>query len=433
MSQFRLARLCLMLAALGVAPGLVTNAFAQKDDKAAAAAAAPQVNTVRPELAKLFDPAVLKQQLDAKNYADVQSRIAQAEALPNPTPYESYVIERTKLGLAAAKGDGTAIVASMSALLNSSFLSADEKDHFMILLGNQYYTDKNYPKAIEVYKRYQKEGKNPAEVRDALIRAEYFSGDYASAKNDLLPVVLEEEKAGKAPSETNLKLLASAANKVKDEATYSMALDKFVTYYPSDEFWTDAINRGVLRKPGYDAQANDMNTFRLMNSAIQKLPADDYISFAEYMLQQGFPTEAKKMVDTAFSNGVLTASNAKARQLRDKANKAAAEDAKNITAVDASTAKSKNGAGLVNQGWAYSTMGQYDKGIDFIRQGIAKGGLKHPDEAKLRLGIAQFRAGHKDEALKTLQEVKAGGGLSDIARYWIILVNHPTPATEAAK
>jgi hypothetical protein len=77
-------------------------------------------------------------------------------------------------------------------------------------------------------------------------------------------------------------------------------------------------------------------------------------------------------------------------------------------------------------------MDQFDKGIGFIQQGIAKGSLKQPDEAKLRLGIAQFRAGHKDDAIKTLQEVKAHGGLSDLAKYWILLINHPTPATAAA-
>ena len=38
-------------------------------------------------------------------------------------------------------------------------------------------------------------------------------------------------------------------------------------------------------------------------------------------------------------------------------------------------------------------MDQFDKGIPLIEQGIAKGGLKVPDEAKLRLGLAYMRAG----------------------------------------
>ena len=75
MSQFRLARLSLLLAAIGlnVLPAL---SHAQ-DAKPAPAAGAPAVvpaDTVRPEVFKLLDPTAVKASMDAKNYADVQSR-----------------------------------------------------------------------------------------------------------------------------------------------------------------------------------------------------------------------------------------------------------------------------------------------------------------------------------------------------------------------
>jgi tetratricopeptide (TPR) repeat protein len=195
--------------------------------------------------------------------------------------------------------------------------------------------------------------------------------------------------------------------------------------------WSEVISRGILRRPGYNGQANDINLYRLAFSAEQKLQPDWYTDFATLLLTEGFPTEAKKVLDTGVSQGVLTESKIKA--LHDKANREAASDAKTIAGGESKAAASKSGAGLVNLGWAYVTMGQYDKGIGFIQQGIAKGGLKQQDEGKLRLGIAQFRGGHKDQAIATLQEIKAGGGLSDLAKYWILLINHPTAATEAAK
>jgi Tetratricopeptide repeat len=428
MSQFRLARLVLMLAALGAAPGLVNTALAQKkEDKAAA----PQGPSVRPEVYKLIDSAQLKQLIDAKNYTEVQNRVTQAEAIPNLTPYEQYAINRMKLSLAASSGAD--VIPALTPLVDSPYLTAQEKDNFVLALGNAHYNNKNWTKAIEIFKRYQKEGSDPSKVRASLIRAQYLAGDYAGAKSDLLPLLAESEKTGKAPTEEDLKLLASSANKVKDDATYLAAIEKLVTYYPSDDFWTDAVSRGVLRKPGYDGQSNDINLFRLMNSAVEKMSAEEYTSFAEILLTSGFFTEARKVLDHGFNKGVLSNGNAKQRQLREKAAKGAADDAKTIASGEASAAKSKNGAGLVNLGWAYVTMEQYDKGIGFIQQGIAKGGLKQPDEAKLRLGIAQLRAGHKDEAIQIFQDVKAGHGLSDIAKYWIVLANHPTAATTAAK
>ena len=68
-------------------------------------------------------------------------------------------------------------------------------------------------------------------------------------------------------------------------------------------------------------------------------------------------------------------------------------------------------------------MDQFDKGINFIQQGIAKGSLKNPEEAKLRLGMAQARAGKREDAIKTFESIKGGGGAGDLAKYWIVLLN----------
>ena len=431
MSQFRLARLALMIAAFGASSALMNNAVAQKKDEQKPAAAEQKGPSVRPEVYKLIDPTAVKAAMDAKNYTDVQNRITQAQAIPNLTPYEQYAITRMRVSLAAATNNDAELISSLQAAIDSGFLSAAEKDNFLVSLGTTYYNQKNWPKAAETFRRYQKEGSDPSKVITYLIRAEYLNNEFAAAKNDLVPYIAALEKAGKTPTEEDLKLLASAANKSKDEATYSQALDELVKYYPGDDYWTDAISRGILRKPGYNGQLNDANVYRLSFNAVQKMSPDAYTDFASLLLTDGFPTEAKKVMDAGFAQGVLT--DAKARQLRDKATRGAADDARNIASGEASATKSKNGAGLVNIGWAYVTMGQYDKGIGFIQQGIAKGGLKQQDEGKLRLAIAQFRAGHKDQAIATLQDVKAGGGLSDLAKYWILLINHPTPATDAAK
>jgi hypothetical protein len=47
--------------------------------------------------------------------------------------------------------------------------------------------------------------------------------------------------------------------------------------------------------------------------------------------------------------------------------------------------------------------------------------------------MAYARAGRKDQAIKTFETVKAGGGLSDMAKYWILLQNHPAQGATAAK
>ncbi len=426
MAQFRLARLCLMLAAFGAtAPALVTSAHAQQKSDAPAAAAAPK-DTVRPEIFKLLDPAAVKPLVEAKNFTELQSRITQAEAFPNITPYESYVINRMKLTVASSSGNDAAAMPALEAVINSGKLTAAEQANFIQALGNMYFNAKNYPKAIEWFQRYQKESTTPDAVRPALASAYYLSNDFAKAKEALLPIVEAQEKAGQKPADKDLRMLASIAIKQKDDAGYVAALEKLVAAYPTEEFWTDLVNRGVGRKAGFDENTHLANMYRLQfATAAKQMAPEEYTNLAELALRDGFPTEAKKVLDAGFANGVLgKGSNAKAHAaLRDKANKGAADDAKNIASGEASAAKAKTGAGLVNLGWAYATMDQADKGIGFIQQGIAKGGLKNAEEAKLRLGMAQARAGKKADAIQTFQGIKGAGGAGDLAKYWILHLN----------
>ena len=52
-----------------------------------------------------------------------------------------------------------------------------------------------------------------------------------------------------------------------------------------------------------------------------------------------------------------------------------------------------NGDALVQVGFAYAMAGDFDNGIKLIDQGIAKGSLRRPDDAKLRLGMALLQSG----------------------------------------
>ena len=53
-----------------------------------------------------------------------------------------------------------------------------------------------------------------------------------------------------------------------------------------------------------------------------------------------------------------------------------------------------------------------------MQQGIAKGSLKRPDDAKLHLGIAQLLAGEHGKAHTTLRAVAGNDGTADLARLW---------------
>ena len=80
----------------------------------------------------------------------------------------------------------------------------------------------------------------------------------------------------------------------------------------------------------------------------------------------------------------------------------------------------KTGEALVSIGMDHLYNGQAAKGVQLIQQGIAKGGLKRPEDAKLHLGIGQLVAGDKAKAQATFKTVQGADGTADLARLWAL-------------
>ncbi len=69
-------------------------------------------------------------------------------------------------------------------------------------------------------------------------------------------------------------------------------------------------------------------------------------------------------------------------------------------------------------GLAYLGSQQYDKAVEAINRSLAKN-PQNPD-ARLTLGIAELRAGRKDEARKAFKAVKGDPTLERLANLWTL-------------
>jgi tetratricopeptide (TPR) repeat protein len=97
-----------------------------------------------------------------------------------------------------------------------------------------------------------------------------------------------------------------------------------------------------------------------------------------------------------------------------------AEDNKTLGQDDAEAAAAKDGTALVNSGLNYVLHGSSEKGLEMMEQGLRKGGLKYPDDARLRLGYAYHAAGQNQKAIRILKTVHGTDGAASLARLWII-------------
>ncbi|MBP1207563.1 hypothetical protein JOD97_005646 [Duganella sp. 1411] len=175
MSHFRLARISLILAAIGLnaVPAMlgVTAAHAQDKEKEKAAAEAPK-DAVRPEIYKLIDPAQTKPLLDAKNFQEYQTRIDSAAAAPNLTPYESFVLNQMRVQLGQASGNNELTLKALEAMIDSGRLKQEDKLRFIDAVGGIYYSSiKDYDKAITWFNRYGTESGDTAKQRQYIVRS----------------------------------------------------------------------------------------------------------------------------------------------------------------------------------------------------------------------------------------------------------------------
>ncbi len=98
----------------------------------------------------------------------------------------------------------------------------------------------------------------------------------------------------------------------------------------------------------------------------------------------------------------------------------ASEDAKTLAQQEHEAAAAAKALAWEKLGEAYASYGQYEKAIAAYQKALQIGGLQHPDDAELHLGVAYLAAGLDAEARRTLGDIAANDGTRALARLWLI-------------
>jgi len=384
----------------------------------ASAAPALAQNTVRPEVGKPLQAA--ESLYKSKKYKDALAKVAEADAVAAKTPYETYMVQRTRGSIAAAAGDNDTAAKAFEAVIASGRATGPEQLKLVQAVAGLHYQAKDYAKAAQWSARYQKEGGTDPAMRTLLVQSYYMNNDCANVSR-ALGDANGDAKNGRRPSEQDLQILANCFLKQKDSTGYVSAIEKLVMYYPKKEYWTDLLNR-VQKKAGFSDRLS-LDVYRLKLATGNVTSANDYLEMAQLALQAEFPAEAKKIVEKGYAaNALGTGKDAERhKRLRDLAQKTLDESLKARAQVETAALADKAGNALVSVGYNYVVEGAPQKGLAFMEQGVQKGGLKRPDDAKLLLGIAQLQGGSKARALQTLKGVHGTDGTADLARLWILL------------
>lgn len=382
----------------------------------AVAFGAAHAQALRPEIGRPLQQAT--ELIRAGKGKEALAKVREAEAVAGRTAAEQLMIDRVKGAAAQRAGDYAAAIAAYESAFPK--LSGAEAGQAAESLAYSYAAKKDWARAGEWARKAQSLGIDSAQLKQLQAYLLGQSGDYAAIAKEAGAAIAAAEQAGRKPDEADLLRLADAQRRTGNTAGQYATLEKLLFNYPKKQYWGVFLDR-LQRKSGFaDRYALDVMRLRFLTGSLETTA--DFMEAAQLALQAGLPAEGKAIIDKGFASGTLGKGVEAERQkrLRDLALKQDADARAAIAARAAEAHSAKEGNELVQIGYAYVTMGDADKGLALIEQGIAKGGLKHPEDAKLRLGLAQLAVGKRAKAMQTLRSVPGTSGASELGRLYAL-------------
>jgi hypothetical protein len=360
--------------------------------------------------------------LKAGKAREALAKVREAEAVAGRTAAEQLTIDRMKAAAAQRAGDMATAIQALEAIHPK--VGGAEQGQVAEQLASAYAQQRNNAKATEWINKAVQAGNNSAGVKQMQSFLLGASGDFNAIAREAGAAVAAAEQAGRRPDEGDLLRLADAQQRTGQTAAHSATLEKLLLNYPKKDYWNAYLGR-LPRKSGFSPRFElDVMRLRLASGTLTK--TEEFMEMAQLAIQAGLPAEGRRIAEQGFKAGVLGtgAEAARHQRLLDLAKKREAEATEAMAAQVAAAQAEVEGDGLVRVGYAQVSLGNLEAGLKLIEQGIAKGKLKRPDDARLRLGMAQLQSPKtRAAAVQTLRSVRGTDGSAEIARLWTVLGN----------
>ncbi len=263
----------------------------------------------------------------------------------------------------------------INALLDWFAVTDNPNANAYVLLAQGYYQTKDYDKALlnveKAINMYKADDKVPKEQWYNLARFLYFE------KNDVNNTVA--------------------------------VLEELLKYYPKKDYWVQLSHMyGEQNKEGKQLAAMDTAYVQDMLTK-----GTDQITMAYLYLNAEVPYKAARVMDKGLKDGSIEGTS-KNYEIAGSAWRQAQELDKAIAAMEEAAAKSDEGELYARLGNIYLDSDEYKKAITAINKGLARGGVKRPDTARLVLGMSYFNDKQYDKAREAF---KAAGRDERSAKY----------------
>jgi len=359
--------------------------------------------------------------IHAKKYDVAQAKLKEVEALPEKTAYDEYLVNEMQGYLDTRAKNYQAAEKDLEGSLNSGFMKSSEVPARVKELATISLDIKDYNKAIDFGQRAIKGGFADDATYQVLEQAYYLKGDQKATLRFVNDYVDQQIKAGKTPKENSLKTIMSACIALKDQNCEQHAFERLVLYFPKGDYWGNLIN-SLFSSDDYKEDVPKLQLLRLAFDVNVLKNPPDFTDMAQLDLDQSNAGEAVRVLQKALDGNIFTEQREKAKNERilAAAQKRATADQAALPQLTTQAASAPNGQANVALGLTLMGYQQYPQAVTALQQGIQKGGLQNQANAQLLLGIAQLKAGSKDDAIKTFHGVKGDPKFERLASLWAL-------------
>lgn len=352
--------------------------------------------------------------IQASRWADALSALDEAERIPARTPDEQLPIDRLRALAAERAGDPATAARALAAAFESPRLPEADRLPTLVALASLSMQSKAYAQAQRWASRYREAGGDEPAVLELLTRASFLAADLKTAATVGAALADRSEQAGRTPPEDLLRIVARACLELEDSPCLDRTLERLLRHHPKPEYWTDRIDR-LTGAPGF-ASRLELDALRLLVAAQALTTPEAFGEAAELALKAGFPAEARRILTQGIDAGVLGGAEHRSRLAR--ASRLADEDAAQTADALVRARAAPDADPLFSTGYGLATTGELERGIAVMREAIARGTMRHPAQARLRLGETLARAGRADEAAVTFQAIPGDQAEAVLARLW---------------
>lgn len=369
--------------------------------------------------------------IEAQKYTEALAKLEEVRALAGKTAYDEHVMNEMFSFVYVRTNEYDKAIPALEAMLDSGFLEPSDVPQRIKALAQLNYQIKNFDKAIEYTDRAIQGGFADDNLYNLASQAYYLKQDYEGTRRFVGDYVQSQIQKGQPPLDHSLQLVMSACAKLNDPPCVTRTLEQLLTYYPKPEYWQNLIY--TMLRTGSGAERSMLQVYRLASEVDVLKRADEYIEMAQFAVERGVPGEAQQALEKGFAKGVFTtpADKQNYKRLLDSAQRQAAVDRASLPKIEQDANAAKAGDKEMGLGLAYYSYQEYPQAVAAFNRALAKGGLRNEAEARMLLGISQFKSGNKDEAAKAFALVKGNPTLERLARLWIIFIKQPPSRLES--